>query len=87
MSLGISQARRTLALALAITSVNLAAVAIALVAFAIVAHPNGYVVLAAIVIAIGSALGCTRALVGADTSSPTLSADDGAHTSKALLLR
>ena len=85
MSLGLSRARRTFVLALAILGVNLVAVAIALVTFAIVAAPNGYVMLAAIVIAIGSALACSRALAAADTSSPSLSVDDGSHTSKAAM--
>jgi hypothetical protein len=81
-SLGLSPARRTLSLALAIAGVNLVACAIALVAFAIVAGANPYVALAAIVIAIGSALAATRALASADSSSPSLSVDDGSHTSK-----
>jgi hypothetical protein len=84
-SLGLSRGRRTAMLALAIGLVHLASVAIALVAFSLVAQPNGYVVLAAIVIAIGSALGATRALAGPDTSSPDLSVDDEAHTAKVVV--
>lgn len=63
-SLGISPAARTLALALAVGAVQLGATAIALVAFSLVAHPSPHVICAALVVALGSTLGCTRALIG-----------------------
>jgi len=67
-SLGISPTTRTVALAAAVASVHVGSTAIALVAFSVIAHPNASVVLAAIVVAVGSSLGCTRALVGTESA-------------------
>lgn len=68
-SLGITSGTRTAALAFAIALVHLAATALALVAAALVIRPDpatlGLLGLASLVVAIGSALGETRALLAA----------------------
>ena len=83
-SLGISPLVRTTALAAAIAIVHVGSTAVALVAFAVVAHANVHVVLASLVVAVGSALGCTRALVGADSSrrDPALADSSRYETSR-----
>ena len=63
-SLGISPATRTLSLALAVGLVHVGATAVALVAFCVVAHASPHVIGAALVVAVGSALGGTRVLIG-----------------------
>ncbi|MBA3503005.1 MAG: hypothetical protein M4D80_37605 [Myxococcota bacterium] len=63
-SLGIAPAVRTFALASAIALVHVGATALALVAFSVVAHANVYVILTSLAVAVGAALGCTRALIG-----------------------
>jgi hypothetical protein len=82
-SLGISPALRTAALATAIALVDLLATLVALVAFTVVAHANIYVIAAALVVALGAALGCTRALL-ADSArgSPALADSARYETSR-----
>jgi hypothetical protein len=70
-SLGIAPAVRTLALASVVAIVNVGATALALVAFSVVAHANVYVILASLTVAVGAALGCTRALIGTADSELT----------------
>jgi len=68
-SLGIAPTTRTLALAAAIALVHVGSTLVALVAFAVVAHPNAYVLATSLAVALGSALGCTRVLIGTSDSS------------------
>lgn len=62
-SLGIAPGLRTAALAAAVALVDVVATLVALVAFTLVADANLHVVGAALAVALGAALGCTRALL------------------------
>jgi hypothetical protein len=74
-SLGIAPALRTAALAAAVALVDLLSTLVALVAFSVVAHANLYVVASALVVALGAALGCTRALLADNPQRASAPAD------------
>jgi hypothetical protein len=75
-SLGISPFVRTASLAAATIVVHAGATLIALVAYVVVDTPNPYVIVAALAIAIGSALGETRVLITTDARPTEARAED-----------
>ena len=70
-SLGITPGTRTRALLVVVALVHVAATVLALVAFSVIAHASPHVMFASLVVALGAALGSTRALIGGADSGRT----------------